>query len=158
MSGNSRKQEESVREARRLKVLQLTVAGGSSRAIAAQLAEEGFGSVSHTTVQEDLRKILGQMAAESHDQAENQRALMTERYNRLFLSWWGEAIGRTDAEGKSVSPPSGEAANKVLSILKAIRELNGLDVAVAQKLEHSGRDGGTLTQRLVVDWGDRRKT
>ena len=129
MSDINHRRQRTRREARRLKALQLTVAGGSSRAVAEQLEREGYGKVSHTTVLKDLRSALESMALEARGQVENQRALMNERYKRLFLSWWGVATSR---------PPDREASNKVLSIIKAIRELNGLDVAIAQRLEHTG--------------------
>ena len=132
-------------EGRRLKVLQLTVAGGSSRAVAAQLERDGYGRISHTTVQKDLRAILAQLATDAKGQAENHRALMNERYNRLFLSWWPSA---------SAVPPDGEASGKVLAILKAMRELNGLDVAVSQRLEHTGAGGIPIAPTVTVNWHD----
>ena len=143
MAGNQRRRDKARLEARRLKVLQLTVAGGSSRSVAEQLEREGYGRVSHTTVQKDLRAILGKLAVETSGQAENQRVLMNERYNRLFLSWWDAASSDT---------PDGEATSKVMSILKAMRELNGLDVAVSHGLEHTGAGGLPIVPRVEVVW------
>ena len=155
-AGGRRKQNKARLEARRLKVLQLTVAGGSSRTVAQQLEREGYGKVSHTTVQKDLRAVLKQLAGDMKGEAENQRVLMNERYNRLFLSWWGPALGHPESEDRLALPPDGQAAGKILSILKAMRELNGLDVAVAQKLEHTGANGGPIIERVEINWHDAR--
>ena len=152
MSAN--KQQKVRLEARRTKVLQLTVAGGSSRAIADQLAQEGYGQISHTTVQKDLKAILGKITSDTSDQVKNQRALMNERYNRLFLSWWSTALGQDVTKEHPPVPPSPEAGTKVLSILKAMRELNGLDVSVAQRMEHSGPDGVPIFPKVEVVWHD----
>ena len=154
MSGNNRKQQNAQREARRLKVLQLTVAGGSSRAVAEQLSKEGYGTVSHTTVQKDLRTVLGQLAETTSEQTVQQRALMNERYNRLFLAWWSASLGKPGTVDQPPTFPNGEAAGKILSILKSIRELNGLDVAVAQRLEHTGAGGAALVPKVEVVWHD----
>ena len=157
-AGGRRKQNKARLEARRLKVLQLTVAGGSSRTVAQQLEREGYGSVSHTTVQKDLKAILGRLADAARGDAENQRALFNERYNRLFLSWWGPALGHPESEDRLALPPDGQAAGKILSILKAMRELNGLDATVAHRLEHTGADGAPLvfTLRLGEDGDEDR--
>ena len=152
MKATKRKQRKGILEARRLQVLQYTIAGASSRAAASQLEKDGYGKVSHTTVQKDLKTILGKLAEDNAEEAVNLRALMNERYNRVFLSWWQYALGKAASEDNAASPPNAEATSKVLSILKSMRELNGLDVSVKQRHEHAGHDGGPLAQRVEVVW------
>ena len=148
-SKRNRKQVDVQIRARRLQVLRLKAAGASVRAIGDQLG------VSHTQVERDLKAVLGEMAEHLKGDADALRALMNERYERLLLGWYPLAIGqRTQTEdGQTLeTPPSDVATQKVLSILDAMRRMNGIDAAAVNKVEHSTKDDAPLTSVVEVVW------
>ena len=103
-------------ESRRYQILDLKIAGASDRQIAAQIG------VSHRTAGRDVHAILGQLAKEHLEAADDMRALVMARYERLLLTYWAQAIGASQG-----AKPDKEAASLCLRILGNIREVWGLD-------------------------------
>ena len=151
MPSKSRKQQNTDIQARRFQVLRLKSAGMTVRAIGDQLG------ISHTQVERDLKAVLGEMARLHQPDADAIRELMMERYDRLLLAWWPTAIGqgRQNDDGTiSAGNPSDQATGRVLSILKSMREMNGLDVPVVQKHELGGAEGAPLVSTVQVVWNE----
>ena len=85
--------------------------------------------VSHTTVGRDIFAALGELVERNRPKAEELRAVMNERYNRLLLAVWPTATRtKTDEHGRTVSDYDDYAMGRAITILDAIREMNGLDV------------------------------
>ena len=111
------------REARRQVALDYYLAGLSYRQIAPRLG------VSHTTVGRDLLAALGDLVERNRPGAEGLRALKNERYNWLLRAVWPAATRtKTDEHGRTVSDYDHYAMGRAISILDAIRQMNGLDV------------------------------
>ena len=105
-----------IAEERRHRVLQLKMAGFSDRQIATQV------KVTKTQVQRDWKKRLGELAREDIHAATVIRTLAMLRYEALFLRWWPLAVN------PKITPALAQTATEqVLKILKAEREINGLD-------------------------------
>jgi hypothetical protein len=113
---------------RRYRVLDMKVAGGTDRSIA-----EAVG-VSPAQVNKDIKRVLAESASTNQRSADELRELMMRRYERLFLTHWQGAI-RGDAKSTELC----------LSILLAIRQINGLDAAIRL----AGEDGGPI--RVSID-------
>ena len=129
--------------ARRMQVLQLCVAGASSRQIAAQVG------VKHPTILRDVKAILGELADQARHDADIMRARETERYQRMILSWWPLAIGERNRDGTWKILPAAHAATVVFTAIKGIRDIWGLDapVSVQGKIEeiHTRRQEAIIT-------------
>ena len=114
---------EAEREERRDKVMGLLLAGGSTRSIAKVVG------VHHATVARDVDARL-KGAAEACRSTADLRLIEEERLDALLLQWWGAAQGDL------------HAFDRVLRLLERRAKLLGLDAA--QKLEHTGKDGGPI--------------
>ena len=105
-----------IAEERRHRVLQLKMAGFSDRQIAKEV------KVSYVQVRNDWKKRLGELAKEDIHAATVIRTLAMLRYEALFLRWWPLAVN------PQITPALAQTATEqVLKILKAEREINGLD-------------------------------
>jgi hypothetical protein len=124
--GNSRTIEI---ELRRTRALDMKVAGGTDRSIAQALG------VSPATANKDVRAALAALMDEYSDTADELRALMMRRYERLFLTHWGKA-----------SAGDVRSTELCLSILQHERAIHGLDGAI----KISGEDGGPLQIELSI--------
>ena len=96
-------------ELRRYKALELKVKGFSDRAIAKELG------VGVATAHGDVKKILGDLANKHIEEAANLRALLNLRYERLFHSYFDQAVAGDN-----------EAAKTVMGILDRMAKINGL--------------------------------
>ena len=124
-----RRNGEAEREERRDKVMTLLLSGGTTRGIASRL------DVHHATVARDIEARLSGAAAACPDTAEY-RELHRQRINSLLLQWWQRAYHDSTA------------LDRVLRLLEREAKLLGLDSA--QKLEHSGKDGGPIQTDMKV--------
>ncbi len=120
---------EAEREERRDKVMGLLLAGGSTRSIAKVVG------CHHATVARDIDTRL-KGAAEACRSTADLRLIEEERLDALLLQWWGAA--QRDLH----------AFDRVLRLLERRAKLLGLDAA--QKLEHSGKDGGPVVFTLAL--------
>ena len=110
-------------QTRRLKVIQYTIAGASSREISALLISEGFKNASQPTVVRDRIAALKDLRSEIQDELNVHRSVMDARYRKLLLSYWTSAIDKNK-----------DSVDAVLKILKSLRELHGTDEP--QKIDH----------------------
>lgn len=108
------------KEAHQLEVMRLTLAGGTTRSIAAQIG------ISHETIRKDRDEVLERTAREQVDAIAQYRTLMNARYERLWLQWWPKALDGTLEDGTR-QEGSPEAFDKLMRLGEAIRKLNGLD-------------------------------
>jgi hypothetical protein len=106
--------------ARRARVLELRKAGASYREISEQV------HASLRTVWRDVRVELRKLAEETRDTTEVFRAMEMQRLDRLQLSYWPNAVGFTDKDGKP-HPASVKAAEIVLRIMEQRAKLLGLN-------------------------------
>ena len=96
---------------RRSRVLQFKMGGKTN----VEIAE--IERVSRQQVFKDVRRRLGELAKEDNEAgADEFRALMMARYERLLLSYWARALDGEDS-----------ALKNVLQILRAEREVQGID-------------------------------
>ena len=101
---------------RRGEVVKLKRAGHSDRQIALILDEKGT-KISHTQVHNDWRTALKELIDAYSNDAVAFRAIQNDRYAALLQVWWPRAMAGDE-----------KALDKVLSIIKGIREINGLDL------------------------------
>jgi DNA-binding CsgD family transcriptional regulator len=124
--GNSRTIEIQLR---RVRALDMKVAGGTDRSIAQALG------VSPATANKDVKKALAELMAEYSETADELRAMLMRRYERLFLTHWGKA---TAGDVK--------ATELCLAILQHERAIHGLDGPI----KIVGEDGGPLQIELSI--------
>ena len=93
LAAEKRRQETAAREARRTAVMQLHIAGRSTREIAETLADprSGFEPVSHVTILNDIRVRLAEHAKEDKRKVEEWRELQIARCQALIARWWKPA-------------------------------------------------------------------
>lgn len=118
------KTSETQRDIRRVKVLELRIAGATYRQIHETLlaSSEPFMRVkSLRSVVKDEKAILADMRGDIQEGADRHRILVHERYEALFLRWYPVAIGGT-ADAYRAS----EMCRKILADQRA---LWGLDPA-----------------------------
>ena len=129
------------RDARRVLVLQYTLAGATTREIAETLRNQGI-EVSHATVATDRSRVISEMIKASEADAEKLRAIYNARYERLIASRWPSALAGDN-----------KAMDLVLRTMDAQRKINGVDAPA--KVEHSGEIGGDVQPRrfelIIVD-------
>lgn len=118
---------------RRREVLQLKLAGATHRAIAERMG------VSAPQITKDLQRILREMAEANREGADELRALMMERYNRLLLAAWPKAI-----------TGAGTGFDQAMRVLQAIRAINGLDPKEPIQID-------ARTQTVIMDGRDPRE-
>ena len=119
----ARKVKAAEREARRQLVLQYTLAGATTREIAATLARQGH-DITHATVANDRKAVLAEMREENQAGADHLRELYNSRYDRLIASRWGKAVAGDD-----------NALNLVLRTMDAQRKINGIDAPAAKPID-----------------------
>ena len=129
------------RDARRVLVLQYTLAGATTREIAETLRNQGI-EVSHATVATDRSRVISEMIKASEADAEKLRALFNARYERLIASRWSKALAGDN-----------KAVDLILRTMEAQRKINGVDAPA--KIEHSGEIGSGVQPRrfelIIVD-------
>ncbi len=119
--GNLGNQPAGKREAmaiRRQRVLQLRVAGSSQRSIAEQL---GVGT---TTVRKDIMHELGQLATETHEQADKLRVLQHQRLEHVVV----KATELLDSENEHTRL---KACEQIRKTVETIARLYGLNIEQA---------------------------
>ncbi|MXY95541.1 MAG: helix-turn-helix domain-containing protein [Caldilineaceae bacterium SB0664_bin_27] len=109
-------------EDRRDKVVQMTMAGMSTRAIALVLG------VNHTTISRDLNARL-EAFSKDNKEVERERSLQQARLNSLMAVLWPQAT-----EGGETQGPT----KMILQLMERQAKLLGLDVP--KRVEHSGPD------------------
>ena len=85
-------------------------------------------STDHKTVLRDQKITLSELSDELQTDAVRHRALMNERYNRLFTTAWQRAQPVFDESTKTMREPNIAYMDRAISIMKSQRELNGLDL------------------------------
>jgi len=95
--------------ARRYRVLEAHLGGASEREIA---RKEG---ITPSTAHEDLKTSLELLAKRHMGMADEVRGVQMERYTKLFMTWWPQAL-----QGDS------DATNQVLRIMERMDKINGV--------------------------------
>ena len=125
-------------QARRQEALLLAIRGKTGReimqAINAQRPESEH--ISESTAWRDVRAALAAQVKAHAKEIDTFRALIAERYTRLFAAWIKQAE----------SEPESKAGDKVLRVLEGLRALYGLDRPVEKKEE----DGAIFPAQLVM--------
>ncbi len=130
---------------RRQVALNRYLQGATVREVAGEL------NVSPTTIGRDLKAVVSDLAKKNTPGAEELRVVMDARYNRLLLSVWPAATRtEVDEEGNRVSAYDGYAFDRAITLLPAIRQLNGLHGPPQKQVSHTGHD----QPRIIIDWVD----
>ena len=118
---------------RERQIIPLLLAGASGRQVAEMIG------VDKKTISLDIKRIMARWA-EEHKEARNKIAATTlARYESLFLTVYPLAKNGDDA-----------AMGRAIQILKALRELFGLDAPIKVDARHQEipGEGGTLIDRM----------
>ncbi len=118
---------------RRYQVLQLKKAGASERDIAQQLG------VSHTQINKDVHRLLGDMAKANKPAADNVRALQNARYDEMIQSRWVKALQGDD-----------DAFDLVLKTMTGINSIWGLRGIDIKDLPGSSPDNPLYTSIMEL--------
>lgn len=125
-------------QARRQEALLLAIKGKTGReimqAINAQRPESEH--ISESTAWRDVRAALAAQVKAHAKEIDTFRALIAERYARLFSAWIDQAE----------SEPESKAGDKVLRVLEGLRQLYGLDRPVERKDD----DGAVFPAAIVI--------
>ena len=116
-------------EDRRHMVIELKRIGMTDRAIQAHMNDLGI-KISHVTVNKDWHKVLSDAQASRNHDLNEMKDLQLQRYEAVIQAHWAKATGHKLSQPGTNHDPDPRSAEVILSTIKGIRELFGLDNTV----------------------------